>query len=363
MQSTEYKSAQTRSSFNGYAPDNTYTFPGSTPISQSGEDFRFTNQNASYKSNRRETEQLSTGEVNFSPELMTKSFQNVTFSLEEIEIEHDVPFTTTFIDYASSGESNKTTAFSASFAGNDKPRHPDFPLFGDDSFKVCADFNKTEAKSYRTDGGTNPKLEEKFHWKPALVQSGIFLGIQHGVRLFQKRTYRELGGPFFKDWAHSVRNLRGWADGDIFFINYIAHPLQGAATGRIFVNNSDKAKKHEFGKSRDYWESRMKAMVWSAFWSTQFELGPISEASIGNVGIHDDTGRSRMGWVDLVITPTVGTGTLILEDILDKYVLKNWLEKKLSSRTKIKLFRSLITPTTSFANLLRGKKPWKRDTR
>ncbi len=205
--------------------------------------------------------------------------------------------------------------------------------------------------------------EERFHWKPALIQSGIFLGIQHGVRLFQKRTHSELGGPFFADWKRSVKNLRGWADGDIFFINYVAHPLQGAATGRIFVNNSDKSKKLEFGKSKDYWTSRMKTMAWSAVWSTQFEIGLISEATIGNVGIHDNVGKSRMAWVDLIMTPTAGTGVLIGEDIIDKYILKNWLEKTTTSRTKIKMYRALFNPIASFVNILGGKKPWTRYNR
>ncbi len=39
------------------------------------------------------------------------------------------------------------------------------------------------------DGKTIPQIKEKekFHWKPALVQSGIFLGIQHGFRLTQEK--------------------------------------------------------------------------------------------------------------------------------------------------------------------------------
>ena len=231
--------------------------------------------------------------------------------------------------------------------------------------KFAADDDSDDAADAGDAAGQIPETagEDKFHWKPALEQSGLFLGIQHGFRLMQKRTTRDLGGPFFPDWAHSVRNLRGWADGDIFFINYFAHPMQGAATGRIFINNSDKSKRLEFGSSKDYWTSRMKAMAWSAAWSTQFELGPISEASIGNVGIHDDFGPSRMGWVDLIITPTAGTGVLIGEDIIDKYVLRNWLETRTTSRTKIKMYRSLFTPITSFANILRFKKPWTRDNR
>ncbi len=205
--------------------------------------------------------------------------------------------------------------------------------------------------------------KEKFHWKPALEQSGLFLGIQHGFRLMQKKTQRELDGPFFRDWGNSVKNLRGWADGDNTFINYVGHPMQGAATGRIFVNNSDKSKKLTFGSSKDYWISRMKAMAWSAVWSTQFELGPVSEATIGNVGVKDNYGRSSMAWVDMVMTPTAGTGVMIGEDMIDRYILKNWLEKKMTSRTRIKIYRTFFNPITSFVNVLGGKKPWKRYNR
>lgn len=204
---------------------------------------------------------------------------------------------------------------------------------------------------------------EKFHWKPALIQSFYLLSIQHGVRLFQKKTIREFEGKFFPDWGNSVKNLGGWRDGDSFSTNYIAHPAQGAITGRIFINNSDKSKKLEFSNTKEYWESRFKAMAWSAVWSTQFELGPYSEATIGNVGLYDKVGPNRLGWVDMVITPTAGTGFLIGEDIIDKYILKKWLERKLTSRTKIKFYRTFITPFQSFTNILSGKKPWSRYNR
>jgi hypothetical protein len=207
------------------------------------------------------------------------------------------------------------------------------------------------------------RTKEKFHWKPALIESGIFLGIQHGFRMLQKKTRDELGGKFFRDWGKSIKNMRGWNDGDNAFTNYFAHPLQGGVTGRIFINNSDCAAKQEFGKSKTYWESRLKAFVWSAFWSTQFEFGPISEANLGNVGMRQKNGYSTSAWVDLVITPTVGTGVVILEDFFDKYVLKGWLEKKFQNKTVKKILRMFFTPTTGFANALRGKMPWWRENR
>ena len=203
----------------------------------------------------------------------------------------------------------------------------------------------------------------RFHWHPALAQSMIFLGIQHGFRMLAPKTRDELGGPFFKDWMKSEKNMRGWEDGDSGFTNYVSHPLQGALTGRIFVNNSDAAKAQEFGPSKEYWNSRLKAMLWSTFWSTQYELGPISEASIGNVGLRDHNGHCTMAYVDLVITPTVGTAVLIGEDAIDRYLLKHGIEKDTTNKRTVAIMRTLLTPTTSTANVLRGKKPWKRDDR
>jgi hypothetical protein len=247
------------------------------------------------------------------------------------------------------------------------------PESGKSLSKMIGDFNKPAVlpgvyksfneKEINEEDESEVEVKEKFHWKPALVQSGVFLGIQHGFRMTQEKTTKELRGPFFSDWARSIRKLRGWEDGDSFFTNYIAHPAQGGVTGRIFINNSDSAKKQEFGKSKKYWESRFKAMAWSAVWSTQFELGPVSEASLGNVGLKQKNGHSTMAWADLIVTPVVGTAVVIAEDAVDKYFLKNWVEKKTKNKFLIKLSRSLFTPTTSFTNLLRGRMPWRRGNR
>ncbi|MFL6466618.1 MAG: hypothetical protein ACJ72Z_01530, partial [Pyrinomonadaceae bacterium] len=108
--------------------------------------------------------------------------------------------------------------------------------------------------------------------------------------------------------------------------------------------------------------SRMKAMAWSALWSLQFEMGPLSESSLGNVGqkLHAN-GKSRLTYLDLVVTPTFGTGLAIAEDIIDKYVVARWIERKIGNRPLRNILSGLITPTTSFANLLRGHTPWYRE--
>ena len=227
-----------------------------------------------------------------------------------------------------------------------------------------SEFSKNAEEDGQKVSDSKIDQSEKFHWKSALIQSAIFLGIQHGVRVTKEaKTRRELDGKFFKDWGKSVRGLRGWHDSDGVYINYIGHPLQGALTGRIFVNNSDSAKKQEFGKSKKYWRSRAKAMIWSAAWSAQFELGPLSEATIGNVGMRERNGHSTMAWGDLLVTPILGTGVLILEDLLDKYILRNWIEKKLRGKFLRGAFRIVLNPTTSLGNVLQAKKPYWRQTR
>ena len=217
---------------------------------------------------------------------------------------------------------------------------------------------------FPVDDSSNLKVEpdnaeyprpEGFRWGPAIRQSLLFLGVQHGYAMTQPKTRRALKGPFLRDYAKSVKSLSGWGDGGKFFTNYIAHPMQGSLTGFIYVQNDPRGAGQSFSGSGKYWKSRMKALAWSAAWSTQFEIGPISQASLGNVGL-----SGKQTYVDLVITPTVGTAMLIGEDILDKYVvqpIEGWSGNRL-----IRIFmRMILNPTRSVANLIQFKKPWYRD--
>ena len=196
--------------------------------------------------------------------------------------------------------------------------------------------------------------EESFHLSSAIKQSLIFLGVQHGYALTQPKTRRDLKGPFFKDYTRSVSSLHGWADGGKFFTNYIAHPMQGSLLGFIQVQNDPKGKKLRYNESKAYWRSRLKALAWSAAWSTQFEIGPVSQASIGNVGLH-----GKQTYVDIVMTPTAGLGLLILEDYLDQKIIRVIERKSKSYYVKITT-RTFLNPTRSVANLLQFKTPWYR---
>ncbi len=200
--------------------------------------------------------------------------------------------------------------------------------------------------------------EHSFDWSSAAEESFVFLTVQNGFRLTQKKTVRELDGPFFADYWRSVRGLGGWDDGDGSFTNYVAHPMQGAVSGYIQIQNDPRGAALQFSARPAYWKSRLRATAWSAAYSTQFELGLFSEASIGNVGLRPGT----MGYVDLVMTPTGGLGWMIGEDALDRFVMIP-LERKWDNRGLTRLLRVALSPTRSFANVLRFEKPWKRDGR
>jgi hypothetical protein len=66
-------------------------------------------------------------------------------------------------------------------------------------------------------------------------------------------------------------------------------------------------------------------------WSTQFEIGPVSQASIGNVGLH-----GKQTYVDLVVTPIGLFGLLVLEDFVDKHIIHR-IERRNSETSILRL--------------------------
>ena len=196
-------------------------------------------------------------------------------------------------------------------------------------------------------------------WKGALEDSFRLLMIEHGWRvMFQGRTRRELGGPFFRDYVRSVRWPRQWNDGDPPLINYVGHPIHGAAAGRIWLDHTEIDHDPPLGMSRAYWASRARAAGWAAVYSVQFEVGLLSEASIGNVGMHPE----QNGWVDHVVTPAGALALTIAEDALDRYFVE-LLERKTGNRLLRVVVRMVFNPGRSLANISQGRPPWFRFAR
>jgi hypothetical protein len=206
-----------------------------------------------------------------------------------------------------------------------------------------------------TDDRERPR---RFQWGAALTQSFLFLTVEHSMRLTQPKTRAQFEGKFVKDYWACIKNIRGWGDGDGAFTNYVAHPMQGGVAGLIYVQNDPEGVRREFGRDPGYWRSRMRAMGWAAAYSTQFEIGPISEATIGHVGKQKGTA----GYTDLVVTPVGGVGMMILEDAVDRFVISR-LESRGLSRGWQRFLRVALNPQRGLANLLRFSRPWRRDVR
>ncbi len=204
-----------------------------------------------------------------------------------------------------------------------------------------------------------PVSVDRVDWGALLRQSGHFLAIQHGVRVATEPGTREgLQGSYFRGYVSSVANMHGWSDGDGFLVNYIGHPIQGAVATYIWRQNDPRYRTVEFGRSREYWRGLMRATGFSAIYSSQFELGLISEASIGQI----QRRYPQQGFVDHVITPALGLGWTVAEDWLDKALIKK-IETATTQRWVRLLVRGGLNPSRSFANMMAGKVPWHRDTR
>jgi hypothetical protein len=193
---------------------------------------------------------------------------------------------------------------------------------------------------------------------PALTDSLQLLGIEHGIRIaFQPKTRRELKGPFWEDYRRSVKLPQHWEDRDTWPVNYIGHPIHGAAAGYVWLAHDADAPA-EMGAGGPYWSSRAKALAWAAGYSLQFEFGPISEASIGNVGMNPET----TGWVDHVVTPVGALGFIVAGDALDRYFVK-WAERHVHNRVARASLRMAFNPARVLANTSMGRLPWYRRDR
>jgi hypothetical protein len=159
-----------------------------------------------------------------------------------------------------------------------------------------------------------------FRWGPAIGSTVLTIVTQNLCNLTSSRFHDELEGPFLNDWFKSAAALfdANWNDGNKFQTNYIAHPIGGA----VYANNA-RLNDPKFAKLRPgddgYGKGVLRAMAFSAVASLMYEIGPVSEASIGNLGMKDP---DKQAWVDPVVTPVLGAGWMVFEDILHEHVLR-----------------------------------------
>ena len=241
----------------------------------------------------------------------------------------------------------------------------------------ASEHNEDQPLTDQSDDDSN--AGERYHWGGLLGQSLFFNVIENGFRSASDDQIRTLLAhkPFWHDYIASIHqfNMRRWNDGDDFLVNYVGHPMQGAVAGFIEIQNDPNGRQQEISATHAYWMSRFKAFLWATAYSTHSEISPLGEAGIGNEGgwtypLHCPTRctepgtykkyTNNTGWVDFIITPTVGSLWLIAEDTLDRFV-SDWVQGGNRSRILPKILRGGLNPSRTMANAMRFKAPWYRD--
>ena len=263
----------------------------------------------------------------------------------------------------------------------DTPEPPDHPS------EEHGQFAKTPAETILPDarsralvlpsGPKAPAPSQKWDWKASTLQTLEFTMFSHAWRAaFDPSLRYQLNHkPFFHDWLASYAgyNLHRWGDGDDFVVNYVGHPLQGAVTNRLFLQNNPRSFV-SIGKNRNYWVPLRWGTLWAAIWQVQWKVGPLSETSFGAAGGWEyvpDCGTdlaclknpkyskpptNNTGLTDWVSTPLIGAAWVIAEDTLDRYVVAPIARNHpiLGGR----LLRAVLEPSRDFAALFAGKFIW-----
>jgi hypothetical protein len=225
-----------------------------------------------------------------------------------------------------------------------------------------------------------PLAKEGFHWGPALRESFTFLVIEQAYVVHDdfRWVVVENGIPFNHYWRDYMQSLTswwkaGWSAGEDPMYNYVGHPIQGAMTSYIEIQNDPASENLEFANTKEYWRSRLKATIWNTVYSTQWSIGPFSEVTVEKYGAKarspwNSNGSwpcttkhcySGVGKVNLVITPVGGLGWVLGEDWLDKEIVRR-VEHGTNNRLLINTLRCSLNPIRGGASMLHGRAPWFR---
>ncbi len=216
---------------------------------------------------------------------------------------------------------------------------------------------------------TTHARECRMHVRDLVIEASAFLAFQNAGNLYTSYWYR-YETTTGKWWDRYVNSVEGWTwnswhDGNPFLDDYIGHGIMGSITTNLWVQNDPKGMTLEQSNTWPYWRSRLRALAFSTFYSFEWKMGPIGEASIGHNGDHyfSDAGHrtNDTGDVELVTTPLGGLGWSLAEDFLDKHVVKK-LETNHSNWALLTLYQ-FLTPSKGFDNILRFRPPWYRDSR
>jgi hypothetical protein len=247
-----------------------------------------------------------------------------------------------------------------------------------------------------TQGAILVREKRGIHWASLIGEELLYISVKNAYRMSQSKTRDSLGGPFFNDWGYILRNIDigQWSDGGKWFTNDVGHPLDGSIAAFIYRRNDDNTRNLRFDlHNHEYRKGILKAFLVAAVVSTESEIGPLSEATVGHVGLKSEwwlrlpdgqlegpipqdliglealtkrpwwvRGNNGTGMTDFVTTPFGGAAVMLGEDALDKYVIEK-LERHVHNRYLVATMRCFMNPTRSAANFFSFTAPWHRDNR
>lgn len=207
------------------------------------------------------------------------------------------------------------------------------------------------------------------HWRQLFISSAVFNGFQNAGNLYSGYWYRyeTLHGKW---WDRYVDSVEGWAwnrwdDYNPFLDDYVGHPMMGAISDYIWIQNDPKSMAVVQSNTWPYWRRMLRAGAYSTAYSFQWKFGPLGEEGIGHDGDHlvpdGKITSNETGWVELVTTPVGGGLWAMAEDALDQHVITH-LENESRNPFALTVYQ-FLSPSRAAANILRFRPPWYRDTR
>jgi hypothetical protein len=234
---------------------------------------------------------------------------------------------------------------------------PEAPLASESVFRLPstgAVFLPAAETASRGWEGPAEAADTSFRWKPAIGSTLLVILTQNLANLTSSRFHDELEGPFLKDWFTSAGALfdSNWDDGNKIQTNYIAHPIGGA----VYANNArmnDPKYAALLPGDRGYGTGVLRSMAFAAAASLMYEIGPVSEASLGNLGMKNP---DKQGWVDPVMTPVLGAGWMVLEDVVHQQLLR-----RVDGQVPYTILHIFLNPARTISNLFNFRPPCPRE--
>jgi hypothetical protein len=209
----------------------------------------------------------------------------------------------------------------------------------------------------------------RVHWGQLIISTTLFNTFEDAGNLYSGYWYRweTTSGDWWQRYINSAAGWRWnvWADQNPFLDDYVGHPMMGAITNDLWIQNDPKSMAVVQSNTWPYWRRMLRAGAFSTAYSFEWKLGPTGEAAIGHNGDHLEPANggytNETGWVELVTTPVGGALWTMAEDTLDKDVVSRF---EAGGRGPLALLAiSFLEPAHATANILRFRPPWYRDDR